>query len=479
MNTLLRSILMAVLAAALLAAGAAQARSPLLAEIEDAFVRLHEEVGPSVVNITVKSAPQTSSMRGLPEFFRMYGIPGMPDSPEFQMPRPQATGSGFIYDADGHIVTNNHVVDGAESISVRLYNGNEYDAEIVGADPESDLAVIKITPNEKLPVAKLGDSDTLKPGQFAIALGSPRGFEGSLSFGHISALGREGLDGLAVQGLRYQHLIQTDAAINLGNSGGPLCNIDGEVIGINLAIIYGANNIGFAIPVNTAKHVVPALIKDGKVSRGYIGVYLGMLSQDLADGLELPDRKGALITQVNEGQPAEKAGLQAYDVIRRVNGVVIEDSPDLQRKIAQYAPGTTVDLEIWRDEKAIHKSLTLAELPDMETLAQGPGRGAEPRREILGMMVQTLTPEIAEERGVESKTEGVIVMRVVPDSPADDAGLMQGDVITEIGRKAVRNVAEFRARIDELRGTGKLLVRFLRGGGPPQITAIAAPRANQ
>jgi serine protease Do len=248
---------MAALVALLLLGGNAVARSPILKEIEDAFIRLHQEVRPSVVTIDTKGAPAQSETRGEPDLedlFRFFGVPegGRPRGPMRPMPRTRATGSGFIYDTAGHIVTNNHVVDGADSITVRLSNGSEYPATVVGQDPDTDLAVIKIEADEVLPAVQLGDSDELKVGQFAIALGSPRGFEGSLSFGHISALGRENLAGLAAQGLRFQNLIQTDAAINLGNSGGPLANIDGEVVGINIAIVWGANSLGFAIPVNTA-----------------------------------------------------------------------------------------------------------------------------------------------------------------------------------------------------------------------------------
>ena len=464
-------ISVAVLLAAVLMTGAAHALTPLLKELEDAFIRLHVEVGPAVVNITVKGAPVTRT-RDLPDFFRMYGIPGGPRDPGFQMPQPQSTGSGFIYDAEGHIVTNNHVVEDAESISVRLHNGNEYDAVIVGRDPDSDLAVIKIEAEEKLPVLKLGDSDKLKPGQFAIAVGSPRGFEGSLSFGHISALGREGLGGLTSQGLHYQHLIQTDAAINLGNSGGPLCNIDGEVIGINLAIIYGANNIGFAIPVNTAKHVIPALIKYGRVSRGFIGVKLQILTQDIAEDFGMPDRKGALIAEVLPGQPGEKAGLRPYDVIRKIDGDIVEDLTDLQRKVGSHKPGDSISLEIWRDEGVVLRNLELAELTRETRTASWP-RGAP--RKILGMRVETLSPEIAERMGLEEDVEGVVLTEVLPGSPAEEAGLRHGDIISEIGKEPVSNPAEFRARVDrEGRAAGKLLVRYLRGGSW-HITVIDLP----
>ena len=241
-------------------AGSAFALSPVLKEMEDAFVRLHEELRPCVVNIDSKGASKQGDIDPdqLHDLFRFFGMPSPeqgPNMPRMKMPPRVATGSGFIYDKEGHIVTNNHVVDGADEITVKLWNEKEYTAKVIGRDPDTDLAVIKIDPDVDLPVARIGDSDALKVGQFAIAVGSPRGFEGSFSFGHISALGREEL---SLPGLRFQNFIQTDAAINLGNSGGPLCNLDGEVIGISIAIVYGANSLGFAIPSNTAHSSPPS-----------------------------------------------------------------------------------------------------------------------------------------------------------------------------------------------------------------------------
>ena len=232
----------AVACAAILLAGGAQAMSPLLRDIEDAFVRLNEEVRPCVVNINTKGAAEEEGgamPEGYEDLFRFFGMPSPHGGQGMPMPRQMrmSTGSGFIYDKEGHIITNNHVVQGAAEITVKLWDGKEYPAKLVGADPDTDLAVIKIEATEDLPVVKMGDSSKLKVGQFAVALGSPRGLEGSLSYGHISALGRENLDDLRRQGLRFQNLIQTDAAINLGNSGGPLTNIEGDVIGINVAIV--------------------------------------------------------------------------------------------------------------------------------------------------------------------------------------------------------------------------------------------------
>lgn len=466
-----------ILAAALVLCIApyAQARTEMLRDLEEAFIRLHEEVRPSVVNIDTKGSLQPSwgdriGPHDLDDLFRYFGPFDERRNPMENMPRTRATGSGFILDKEGHIVTNNHVADGAEEITVRLWNGHEYDAKVVGLDPDTDLAVIKIEPNEDLPVARLGDSSALKVGQFAIAMGSPRGFEGSLSFGHISALGRDNLAGLAAQGLRFQNLIQTDAAINLGNSGGPLVNIDGEVVGINIAIVYGANSLGFAIPVNTAKEIVPQLISGGKVTRGYLGVQI-MDAKEFAESLGLPDELGAFVKQVQPGTPAERADLQTYDVIRKVNGEQIDNATDLVTTVSALPPGAEAVLEVWRDGAAIEVKVNLDEWNPKE---------AQPAqsKETLGVRVRGLTPEIAQRLGLDEDTQGVLVTDVNRGSAADDAGLAEGDVIIEVNREQVSNPEDFHRLVDEHAKPGKsLMVRYIRGGQDPDITIIKVPKA--
>jgi len=460
--------------ALVLGANAAFAMSPVLREIEDGFVRLHEEVRPCVVNIQTTGAAMEMDNR-MQDFFRFFGVPDgrqMPGLPEGRrsprMPRPRATGSGFIYSAEGYIVTNNHVVEDAEDITVRLYNEHEYEAKIVGRDPDTDLAVIKIESDEALPVARLGDSDKLKVGQFAIAMGSPQGFEGSLSFGHISALGRDNLWGLAQQGLRFQNLIQTDAAINLGNSGGPLCDINGQVIGINVAILYGANSIGFAIPVNKAKEVIPELIDNGKVTRGYLGVAVEDAHGDLAEGVDLPDEHGAFVKEVKEDTPAGRAGLKYYDVIRKVNGDVVEDATGLIRLISSYTPGTIVVLEVWRDGKAIDVEVKLAEWnPEIAMAAD------EPDSDDLGLIVREISPDLRRRLGLTEDIQGVLVTDVAPDSPAEEANLLHGDIVMEVGREPVSSVAEYREAVEKSAKPGKsVLVRYKRGNNDPNITVL-------
>jgi serine protease Do len=477
MKTKTLMLALAVMAATFSTAYAQQGQGvELLRQIQDNFVQLHERLRPAVVNIDVQGKAEAEAMTPfgpMEDFFRFFNVPEPQERqrPRQQMQRPRGTGSGFIYDAQGYIITNNHVVEDAEDITVRLYNGHEFEAQIIGTDPETDLAVIKIEASEHLTPLPLGDSDRVKVGEFAIAIGSPRGFEGSVSFGHISALGREGLVGLAMQGLTFQNLIQTDAAINLGNSGGPLCNIDGEVVGINTAIVYGANSIGFAIPINTAKQTVPVLISQGKVTRGYLGVSIDDANtyKDV-DSLGLPDDRGAVVRQVQPDTPADKAGLKTYDVIRKVNGEEISNASELVRKISAFSPGTTVTLEIWRDRQQISVDVNLTErtvVADRKAV----------EKSVLGMKVTEITPEILQRLEMKSAIKGVIVSAVEPGSPAQEARLMEGDIIIEVGQEAVSSASEFFKLVDKHAEPGKgLLVRFVRGDRDPDITIIRVPK---
>ncbi len=362
------------------------------------------------------------------------------------------------------------MVADADTISVRLSNGKEYEAKTIGTDPDTDIAVIKIEPDEPLTPAKLGDSDALKVGQFAIAIGSPRQLEGTVSFGHISALGREGLDGLRVQGLRFQNLVQTDAAINLGNSGGPLCNIDGEVVGINTAIVWGANSIGFAIPINSAKEIVPQLISEGHVTRGYLGVGIDDVAS-FADAVSLPDNTGAFVKEVRPDTPAERAKLQTYDVIRKINGESVANASDLVRRISGFKPGATVKLEVWRDGKAIEVDVELSEWePETEVAVASGG-------DVLGMQLRALNPDMIDRLGLEPDTKGVLISNVKPGTPAEEANLMPGDIIIEVAQKPVGTPAELRDAVEKEGKPGKsLLIRFLRGNREPDITVLRVPK---
>ena len=455
-------------------AASAFALSPVLKEMEDAFVRLHEELRPCVVNIDSKGAGGVGEpdMDQFHDLFRFFGLPGPeqpgPNAPRMRIPPRVATGSGFIYDKEGHIVTNNHVVAGDDvEITVKLWNDKEYPAKVIGRDPDTDLAVIKIEPDADLPVARLGDSDKLKVGQFAIAVGSPRGFEGSFSFGHISALGREQL---SLPGLRFQHFIQTDAAINLGNSGGPLCNLDGEVTGINIAIVYGANSLGFAIPINTAKQIVPTLISQGKITRGYLGVSITNV-KPFMEAVGLADEKGAFVKSVQPGTPADRAGIKPYDVIRKVNGEPVESSADLVRRISGLAPGAQATLEVWRDKAPTEVQVTLEEYAgDLKTAQKG--------KEVLGLHVQNLSQEIIERLKVKANVAGVVVTDVEPGSAAEEAGFGPGDIITEVAQKKVNNADDFYRLVKENAVPGKsLLIGYMRAGTDEvDITVIKVPK---
>lgn len=462
-----RKAIIALALALLPCAAGAHATSPLLQELQDAFIRLHEQVGPAVVNIETKG--KAGADPAMEDFFRFFGVPdGAPmPGPRDGGRRVQGTGSGFILDKDGHILTNNHVVEGAEEITVRLYTGKEYPAKLVGADPDTDLAVIKFSPEGDIPVAALGDSDSVKVGQFAIAIGSPRQLEGTVSFGHVSAIGREGLEGLRQQGLRFQNLLQTDAAINLGNSGGPLCDIDGQVIGINVAIVFGANSIGFAIPVNTAKAIIPQLISNGKVTRGFLGVGIDD-AKDYAQAVSLPDDKGAFVKEIRENTPASRADIRTYDVIRKVNGQELKGASSLVDKISAIPPGQEATLEIWRDGKTIEVKVMLDEW-------QGDGAAETKDETTLGIGVRNLSDEIRERMRLNPDVQGVVVTQVEPGTPAEDARLMEGDVITEVGQQKVESTGQFKELVKEYGQPGKsLLIRYLRGDRE-DITVIRVP----
>ncbi len=467
MFRLARSLSWAVVVA--IAFTPAGARSPILREIEDSFVRLHEEVRPCVVSIEVQGVVAAEGNQGLDELHQFFGLP-VPEEGEGQPEEaPRATGSGFIYDTEGHIVTNNHVIADATKIEVLLSSGKRYEAKVVGTDPDTDLAVIKIETEEVLTLARLGDSSLLKVGQFAIAMGSPRGFEGSLSFGHISALGRNNLWGLQAQGIRFQNLIQTDAAINLGNSGGPLCNIDGEVIGINMAIIWGANSIGFAIPVNEVKNIVPDLIADGKVTRGFLGVHIDDAQGSVSEVLGLPDELGAVVEEVRPDTPAFRDGIQVYDVIRKVNGEAVVDAAELIRKISAIPPGDTVMIEIWRKEETIEIQTVLEE---WKSAAESPQQEVP----VLGMQLQEVGPELRKQLNLPETEGGLLVTDVKAGSPAEEAGLAAGDRITEVAQMPIASVEAFRRLAGERAGSGKsILVRYIRGDASPDITVIRVP----
>lgn len=441
--------------------------SPLLREIEATYVQLGREVLPSVVNIDVTSrregSARTPGGRIPDDIYRFFGI--TPDELPERMP---TQGSGFIYDANGHIITNSHVVANAETIQVRLHDGREFPATVVGTDEATDLAVIKIEPQggDSLTVAALGNSDSLQVGQFAVAIGSPRGLQGSMSFGHISALGREGLN---LPGLDFQRFIQTDAAINLGNSGGPLCDINGRVIGINTAIMTNANAIGFAIPINMAKRVVPMLIESGRVARGFLGVNISDAA-DFAQAEGMPFEDGAFVENVEPNSPAARAGVRVYDVIRKVGEVDISDATHLRDTISEFPPEAEVVLQVWRAGTNV---IMTARLGDR---AGGGDAAAVDARNLLGMRVQELSPEVRTRLELPDTLEGVVVSEVEPDGPAFEAGIRPGTVVLDVAKKPVPSVDAYRQVVADAVNPGtKVLVRIQVRGTSGRVLILEVP----
>jgi len=485
-----RLIVMIVAVSITFCVSEADAQKSLLKQFEDEFVALSETVSPSVVEISVKNSSRAAAPGKLNENFKFFGLPSPDggDNEDGDGPapprrfRPSATGTGFFVDLEGHIVTNNHVVQDAEEIMVELPDGTEIVAEVVGQDPDADIAVIKIDPEglEIVPVV-LGSSANLKVGQFAIAIGSARGQTGSVSYGHISGLGREQLD--LPEGLRFQQFIQTDAAINLGNSGGPLLNIDGEVIGVNVAIVYGANSIGFAIPIDRVKRIVPQLIADGSVTRGWLGVSIMNVEraaanedvelEDFMDANDLVDSEGTVIARVTVDGPAEMAGLEPEDIIQKVNDHKIVNTTDLINYVSDLEPGTAGTLDVWRDGKSISIDITIGKFPGMFTAQWG--------RDYLGMHVAKF--DDLERMGFGARPNNVkeqgtdfVIVQVVEGSPAGEAGIRRGDIIVEVAHDEVGSLAEFTDLLEENARPGKtLLIRVSRMEEEAQKIYVKVP----
>jgi len=403
------------------------------------FSDLAEKVRPGVVNIQVvkKVKNVDFGFRQFPgnpfgnqnpfgDFFGPFSE-GNPSRPFKQ----QGVGSGFIISRDGYILTNNHVVEGADQIKVKLSDGKEYIGKVVGLDPKTDLAVIKIDGASDLQALPLGNSDNLKVGNWVMAVGSPFGLEETVTAGIVSAKGR------VIGSGPYDNFIQTDASINPGNSGGPLINMRGEVVGINTAIIANGQGIGFAIPVNMAKEIVPQLEKTGHVTRGWLGVSIQDVTPALAKSLGLKAEKGALVAQVVSGGPAEKAGIEQGDVITEFDGKEVSSSKDLPRIVASTPVGNSVTVRVIRNGKTLDLQTKVGEMQEKAEISRTPSS-----HKPLGITVQNLTPEIAKELGVKKDT-GVVVDSVEPGSPADNAGLRTGDVIQEVNHQPVKTVEDF------------------------------------
>jgi serine protease Do len=438
------------------------------------FVDLAEELEPVVVNISTtqklnpaQSSPHTPDRpfggqnpfgEGEPfgDFWRRFfgdpfGFPGAPPA----VPR-SGLGSGFIIDQKGLVLTNNHVVENAEKITVKLPDEREFNAKIIGRDPRTDLAVIQISEGTGgFPVAPLGDSSELRVGEWVVAMGSPFGLDNTLTVGVVSAKGRH------IGAGPYDNFIQTDASINPGNSGGPLVNLRGEVVGINTAIFSrtGGNlGIGFAIPINLAKEILPELVKTGKVTRGWLGVSVQSVTPELAQSFGLEKSRGALVANVMEGSPAAEAGIQTGDVIVEYNGNTVEESNQLPIMVARTKVGETVKVTVVRDKKKIPLTIEVGELKQEEMVAS-----AARSEEQLGLTVQNVTPETAESLGLK-RSSGVVITSVQPQSPAAAAGLRRGDVILEVNRTSVGDVGEVKKLLTQARARENILFLISRAG---------------
>ncbi|PKL49798.1 MAG: serine protease [Planctomycetes bacterium HGW-Planctomycetes-1] len=448
----------------------------------EVFADIAAKVSPAVVFVSVEQeyTQKIPDMRYFDpfeqfqndEFFqRFFGPQFRQRQQQQQQPRERkqirrGQGSGFIVSADGYILTNNHVVRDASKITVKMSDDKELQARIIGTDPATDIAVIKVDAND-LPAVELGDSDTLKVGQWVLAIGNPFGLSHTVTAGIVSAKGRSGLMFVDAE-LEYQDFIQTDAAINFGNSGGPLINIDGKVVGINSAIYSqsgGYIGIGFAIPVNMAKYIYGQLLAEGKVTRGYIGVYGEDVSDEMAEMLSAKGHKGVVVNNIVEGSPAEKAQLQTGDIIIKKDGGKIENWDSFRNEVARIPPGEKIKLTVVRDGKEKDVEIELAAREPTTASADVKDESAQK----LGITVQNLTPEIAKQFGYKDDKTGVIVTDVEADSPLADAGIVSGTLIMEVNRQKVKDADEFWNLIQK---AGNSILLYVRQGEYARYIAV-------
>ena len=434
------------------------------------FADLADQVKHSVVNIFTTQVVKRSPMRPYmgpnspfrdffgDDFFRRF----FGNIPRGKM-KTHALGSGFVISSDGLILTNNHVIGNATEIKVKFDTGKEYDAKVIGRDPKTDLGLIRIKPDGDFPgPVRLGNSDAIRVGDWVMAVGNPFGLGQTVTTGIISAKGR------IIGAGPYDDFLQTDAAINPGNSGGPLFNMKGEVVGINTAIIARGQNIGFAIPVNLAKELLPQL-KSGKIVRGWLGVMIQDITRDLARSFGLKKAGGVLVSQVTKGSPAEKSGLKRGDVIIRFAGKKVKDAHALSRIVAATRPGTKVAVTVIRHHDKKRISVKIGTMPAK------PGVMTPETETDWGLTVQDMTPEIARHLGLPPTETGVVVSGVQPGTPADEAGLRPGDVIKEIDQKPVQNIGDYQEAIQKSGKTGSVLLLVRRGEGSLYVVMKSSP----
>lgn len=441
------------------------------------FITISRDVTPAIVSIySTKIVKQKSNYHEFlndPYFRKFFNNPNNPQGrnfgmePEDENSREQGLGSGVIVDKQGIILTNNHVVEGADDIKVTLSDKRKYTAKIIGTDPKTDVAVIKLEKAKDLPVARLGNSSSIQVGEWVLAIGNPLGLSSTVTSGIISAKGRADV-GVA----DFEDFIQTDAAINPGNSGGALVNLQGEVIGINTAIASrtgGYMGIGFAIPSNMAKKVMNDLVNKGRVTRGFLGIQIQNINDSIAKRLKIDDSSsGIIVGEVTNGSPAQKAGIQPYDVIVELNGNKVSDVSTFRNTIASNDPGQTVKLGIVRDGKKINANIVLGELDPAKIASQQSQPSAETNSlKDLGFNVEALTPAILKELGItNTKTKGVVITSINPSSSAAEGGLTRGDIIQEMNRVKINNESDYNKVSKDIKTGDSVLLKVLRNNQP-------------
>jgi serine protease Do len=442
----------------------------------ESFAELAEKISPAVVNITTSAmiAAPTDGMPMVPEgspfedFFDDFGGPG-PGGPQ----RSEALGSGFVISEDGYIVTNNHVIEGADEITIEFFGGKKLPAKLVGTDPKTDIALLKVEAGEPLPFVSFGNSDLMRVGDWVMAMGNPLGQGFSVSAGIVSARGRELNPGA------YDNYIQTDASINKGNSGGPLFNMDGQVVGVNTAILSpngGSIGIGFSMASNVVGKVVDQLKEFGETRRGWLGVRIQDMTPEIAESMGLADAVGALVTDVPDG-PAKDAGIQSGDVITRFGGAEVSDAGDLTRRVADSPIGEAVPVIVLREGRTETLAVTLGRREDAEAKtmpASTPAPEGPKELETLGLTLAPLDDDMRSRLGLDPSVEGLMIMKVDQASEAFTKGLVEGDLITEAGQQRVVRLQDLEDRIKEAKDAGrKSILLLVRRAGDPRFVALS------
>ena len=426
-------------------------------DVSKGFSRLAEKSMPSVVNISATTVVETRSQPfpfqfppGSPfeEFFKDFDQKRGP-----QKRRSTALGSGFVIKNNGTVITNNHVIQNAEGIFVKFTDGKEYEAKLIGTDPVSDIAVLKIQSSKKFPAVKFADSDKAKVGDWVLAIGNPFGLGGTVTQGIISAINRD------INMGRYDNFIQTDASINQGNSGGPLFNMDGEVLGINTAIFSnsgGSVGIGFAIPANFAKNVIDQLIQYGETKRGWLGVRIQTVTKEIADSLGLNETIGASVADVNKNSPADKAGLKQGDIITEFNGQKVKTMRDLPRLVGEAEVGKPAKLKIWRNKRFVTKTVVLGRLEDTAEFKQQktPIKPQEQTLSSLGIDIRNINDDDAKNRSKLRNKSGVIIKKIDPNGPMSLLAVRPGDAIVALQNTPIKNVRDFEKKLKKQINSG-------------------------